>query len=98
MVKLDASRFHSLTRSKAPDDADRHNTFDTSLERGECGAQVSDAEFAQVARIAAHGLIRPITRGEVLIEGAQTDVPFFVVKASRKPSICLMSDRNGSHR
>jgi thioredoxin reductase (NADPH) len=36
---------------------------------------------AQVARIASHGVIRPITRGEVLIEGGQTDVPFFVVKA-----------------
>ena len=36
---------------------------------------------AQIARIASHGVIRPITRGEVLIEGGQTDVPFFVVKA-----------------
>ncbi len=36
---------------------------------------------AQIARIAFHGLIRPLTRGEVLIEGGQTDVPFFVVKA-----------------
>ena len=36
---------------------------------------------AQVARIASHGVIRPTTRGEVLIEGGQTNVPFFVVKA-----------------
>jgi thioredoxin reductase (NADPH) len=36
---------------------------------------------AQIARIASHGVIRPITRGEVLIERGQTDVPFFVVKA-----------------
>src|SRR5713101_4381464 len=36
---------------------------------------------AQIARIAFHGFIRPLTRGEVLIEGGQTDVPFFVVKA-----------------
>jgi len=36
---------------------------------------------AQILRIASHGLIRPITRGEVLIEGGQTNVPFFVVKA-----------------
>jgi thioredoxin reductase (NADPH) len=36
---------------------------------------------AQIARIASHGLIRPITRGEVLIEGGQSNVPFFVVKA-----------------
>jgi thioredoxin reductase (NADPH) len=35
----------------------------------------------QIARIASHGAIRPITRGEVLIEGGQTDVPFFVLKA-----------------
>jgi len=36
---------------------------------------------AQIARTALHGLIRPIARGEVLIEGGQTNVPFFVVKA-----------------
>ena len=36
---------------------------------------------AQIARIASHGVTRPITRGEVLIEGGQTDVPFFVLKA-----------------
>ncbi len=36
---------------------------------------------AQIARIASRGVIRPITRGEVLIEGGQTNVPFFVVKA-----------------
>src|SRR5262245_24795364 len=36
---------------------------------------------AQTARIASHGVVRPTTRGEVLIEGGQTDVPFFVVTA-----------------
>jgi thioredoxin reductase (NADPH) len=36
---------------------------------------------AQIVRIASHGLIRPMTRGEVLVEAGQTDVPFFVVKA-----------------
>ena len=36
---------------------------------------------AQIARIASHGTTRPITRGEVLIEGGQTDVPFFVLNA-----------------
>src|SRR5262245_62167574 len=35
----------------------------------------------QIARIAAHGVIRPVTRGEVLIDGGQTDVPFFVLTA-----------------
>ena len=36
---------------------------------------------AQIARISSHGVVRPITRGEVLIEAGQTNVPFFVVKA-----------------
>jgi thioredoxin reductase (NADPH) len=36
---------------------------------------------AQIARIASHGVVRPVTRGEVLIESGQTNVPFFVVKA-----------------
>ena len=36
---------------------------------------------AQIARIASHGVTRAITRGEVLIEGGQTQVPFFVLKA-----------------
>jgi len=34
----------------------------------------------QISRIASHGVIRPTTRGDVLIEGGQTNVPFFVVK------------------
>lgn len=45
----------------------------------------------QIARIAAHGVIRPITRGEVLIESGQTDVPFFVLQAGEieviRPSV-----------
>ena len=36
---------------------------------------------AQIARIASRGVIRTITRGDVLIEGGQTSVPFFVVKS-----------------
>jgi thioredoxin reductase (NADPH) len=36
---------------------------------------------AQIARIACHGVSRPITRGEVLIESGQRNVPFFVVKS-----------------
>ena len=35
----------------------------------------------QIARIASHGVTRPVTRGEVLIEGGQTNVPFYVLKA-----------------
>ncbi|HET6931269.1 MAG TPA: FAD-dependent oxidoreductase [Candidatus Acidoferrum sp.] len=38
---------------------------------------------AQIARIASHGVIRPITRGEILIEGGQTNVPFFVLKSGQ---------------
>src|SRR6476620_1032990 len=36
---------------------------------------------AQIARLSSHGVVRPITRGEVLIEAGQTNVPLFVVKA-----------------
>src|SRR5262247_399277 len=36
---------------------------------------------AQIARVALHGVIRPIDRGDVLIEEGQTDVPFFVIRA-----------------
>src|SRR5262245_24279483 len=36
---------------------------------------------AQITRIASHGVTRPVTRGDVLIEGGQRDVPFFVLKA-----------------
>ena len=35
----------------------------------------------QIERIAAHGVLRSITRGEVLIESGQYNVPFFIVKA-----------------
>jgi thioredoxin reductase (NADPH) len=41
----------------------------------------------QIARFAARGVIRPIARGEVLIESGQTDVPFFVVKAGEIEAI-----------
>ena len=36
---------------------------------------------AQIARIASLGVTRPIARGELLIVGGQTNVPFFVLKA-----------------
>lgn len=35
----------------------------------------------QIARIASHGVTRRITRGEVLIEEGETDVPFFVIQS-----------------
>jgi thioredoxin reductase (NADPH) len=36
---------------------------------------------AQIARVASGRVIRQTTCGEVLIEGGQANVPFFVVKA-----------------
>ena len=36
---------------------------------------------AQIARIAAHGVVRPIARGEILIEAGDSNVSFFVVTA-----------------
>ena len=36
---------------------------------------------AQIARIAAHGHVRPVKRGEVLVEQGDRVVPFFVVTA-----------------
>ncbi len=36
---------------------------------------------AQIARIAAHGRVRPIQQGEVLVEAGDHVVPFFVVKS-----------------
>jgi thioredoxin reductase (NADPH) len=38
---------------------------------------------AQIARIAPHGLLRPVSLGEILIEAGDPVVPFFVVKAGR---------------
>jgi len=38
---------------------------------------------AQVARIAAHGTVRAIARGRVLIEAGDAVVPFFVVRSGR---------------
>jgi thioredoxin reductase (NADPH) len=36
---------------------------------------------AQIARIAAHGRVRPIQQGEVLVEQGDRPIPFFVVKS-----------------
>jgi thioredoxin reductase (NADPH) len=38
---------------------------------------------AQIARIAAHGSVRPIRSGEVLVEAGQQSVPFYVVTAGQ---------------
>src|SRR5829696_3648784 len=37
----------------------------------------------QISRIAVHGTMRPIQRGEVLVEAGDQNVPFFVVAAGR---------------
>src|SRR4029077_6826756 len=34
---------------------------------------------AQIAHIATHGVVRPLARGEVLVEAGDSEVPFFVV-------------------
>ncbi len=38
---------------------------------------------AQIARVAEHGSVRPIRRGEVLVEAGDHGVPFFVVRSGR---------------
>jgi thioredoxin reductase (NADPH) len=42
---------------------------------------------AQITRIASHGVTRPVTQGDVLIEGGQTDVPFFVLDGRHRSAI-----------
>jgi len=38
---------------------------------------------AQMARIAVHGRVRPIKRGEVLVQAGDRIVPFFVITGGR---------------
>src|SRR5262249_31043929 len=80
-VKSSASRFRSRRRSKVSDVAT--GTTGSTLLSSAANAPLLFPALSsmQIARIASYGSIRPITRGEVLIEGGQTDVPFFVVKA-----------------
>jgi thioredoxin reductase (NADPH) len=42
---------------------------------------------AQIERIAAHGRVRPVLAGEVLIEAGQPVIPFFLVKAGRLEAV-----------
>jgi len=42
---------------------------------------------AQIERIAAHGRVRPILAGEVLVEAGQPVIPFFLVKAGRLEAV-----------
>jgi thioredoxin reductase (NADPH) len=51
-------------------------------------SSTSDSTFPkltpeQVARVAAHGTVRRVERGEVLVEVADHNVPFFVVKSGQ---------------
>ena len=42
---------------------------------------------AQSERIAAHGRVRPVVAGEVLVEAGQPVIPFFLVKAGRLEAV-----------
>lgn len=75
------SRFRSHTRFQARDVL-TENTLSTPLTSAPNAAlRFPTLSAAQIARAASHGVIRPITRGEILIESGQTNVPFFVVKS-----------------
>src|SRR5262249_35990950 len=80
MATLGASIFRSHRRSKVPDLL-TETARSTPLTSANAAHMFPALSSAQIARIASHGLIRPVTQGEVLIEGGQTNVPFFVVKA-----------------
>src|SRR5262245_2768042 len=43
--------------------------------------------LAQSERIAAHGRVRPVVAGEVLVEAGQPVIPFFLVKAGRLEAV-----------
>ena len=75
------SRFRSPRLSRACDvltDAIRSTPLTSAPDAALMFPTLSSA---QITRVASHGVTRPVTRGEVLIEGGQTDVPFFVLKA-----------------
>src|SRR5215813_9329826 len=42
---------------------------------------------AQAARIEAHGRVRPVQAGEVLVEAGQPVIPFFLVKSGRLEAV-----------
>jgi thioredoxin reductase (NADPH) len=43
---------------------------------------------AQIRRVAAHGHMRPVQRGKVLVEQGDTFVPFFVVITGELEIVC----------
>src|SRR5262252_2744506 len=79
MARSGASRFHTHTRSRASD-VSTETAPSTPLTSANAAHLFPALSPAQIARVASHGLIRPISQGEVLIEGGQTNVPFFVVR------------------
>jgi thioredoxin reductase (NADPH) len=79
-VKSGVSTFRSHRPSKARDvltDAIRSTPLTSAPDAALMFPRLTSA---QIERIASHGVTRPVTRGDVLIEGGQTDVPFFVLK------------------
>src|SRR5262249_38020804 len=81
MAKLDASRRACHRPSRASDmvmETPRSTLFSSAANAPLLFPTLSSA---QIARIGSPGLIRAVAQGEVLIEGGQTDVPFFVVKS-----------------
>jgi len=81
MAKSSVSRFRSDMLSKARDVLTETVRSTPLTSAPDAALMFPTLTSAQIARIASHGVTRPVTRGEVLIEGGQTDVPFFVVKA-----------------
>src|SRR5262245_30990074 len=81
MAKSGVSRFLSQ-RPYTASESMAETTRSTLLEgAADAALMFPRLSSAQITKIASRGVTRPTTRGEVLIEGGQTNVPFFVVKA-----------------
>jgi thioredoxin reductase (NADPH) len=80
-VKSGVSTFRSHRLSKARDVLTEGSRSTPLTSAPDAALLFPTLTSAQIARIASHGVTRPITRGDVLIESGQTDVPFFVLKA-----------------
>ena len=50
---------------------------------------------AQIARIEAHGVVRPIRQGEILVEVGEQPAPFYVIK-SGQVEVVRLSPTGGS--
>ena len=66
-MKSGGSTFRSHTRSKVPDVLTETARV-TPLTSANAAHMFPALNSAQIARIAAHGVIRPITQGEVLVD------------------------------